>query len=80
MTAVYCHEYRHILNSTTAVDRALEINKQPRFEMLVLILTFYQNYRDLEHMLHVQAPTGDHPHLFREEMYVSTKDSTKLNQ
>ena len=67
-------EYHNILNSSSASERTIEINKQPRFEVLLLVLSFYQNYRELEHYMNMHLPVPEHSGLFSEEMYSSEKE------
>ena len=52
----------------------MEINKQPRFEVLLMILSFYQSYRELEHYVNLHLPVPQHSGLFQDEMYPVNKE------
>ena len=65
--ATFCHATCQIIHETSDVVWA-EVTKQPQFEVLVQILTFYQSYRELEHSIYTHLPLPQHDNLFQVEI------------
>ena len=66
--AIYCKEYSHAFNGMTKSDMWKELTRQPQFEVLIQLLTFYQSYRMLEHSLFRHLPVFQHRDLFKKEI------------
>ena len=75
-SAIYFQELIQYLDGWTKREIWEEISRQPQFDNLIQILSFYQSYRMLEHTLFTHLPIPEHRDLFQHTIFPSPSTET----